>query len=114
MNLFQGKIKKPTDESSEAEKAKLRETKILAMNLIVGVNNNLIPYISDVDSTQEMYEPISKLFTIKNIGQITSLKNELRTIKMTKDDIVSSYFIRISRIRDELQAIDESEMKSKQ
>jgi len=26
---------------------------------------------------------------------------------MTKDDIVSSYFVRISRIRDELQAIDE-------
>ena len=26
---------------------------------------------------------------------------------MTKDDIVASFFVRISRIRDELQAIDE-------
>ena len=26
---------------------------------------------------------------------------------MTKDDIVSSYFVRIYRIRDELQAMDE-------
>jgi len=54
-----------------------------------------------------MYEDLSKLFTIKNIDQIASLKNELRTIKMTKDDIVASFFIRISRIRDEIQAIDE-------
>ena len=49
-----------------------------------------------------MYETLSKLFTIKNFGQIASLKNGLGTIKMTKDDIVASFFIRISRIRDEL------------
>ena len=54
-----------------------------------------------------MYEALSKLFTIKNINQIASLKNELRTIKVTKDDIVASFFIRISRIKTELQAIDE-------
>lgn len=36
-----------------------------------------------------------------------SLKNELSTVKMTKDDTISSYFFRITHIRDELQAIDE-------
>ena len=54
-----------------------------------------------------MYEALSILFTIKNIGQIESVKNELRTIKIAKYYIVSSYFIRISRIRDQLQAINE-------
>ena len=54
-----------------------------------------------------MYEALSKLFTIKNIGQIASLKNELRTMKMIKDDIVASFFVKIARIRDELQEIDE-------
>ena len=54
-----------------------------------------------------MYDALTKLFTIKNIGQVASLKNELRTTNMTKDDIVPSFFVRISRIRDELQAIDE-------
>lgn len=108
LDLVKGKVKKPTDESSDAEKAEFREIEILAMNLIVeGVKDNLIPYISNINSTQEMYEALSKLFTIKNIGQIASLKNELRTVKMINDDIVSSYFIKISRIRDELQAIDE-------
>lgn len=94
LDFAEGKVKKPTD---NAEKEKYKETNILAMNLIVdGVKDNLIPYISNIDSTQEMYTLHS-----------TSLKNELRTIKMTKDDIVSSYSVRISRIRDELQAIDE-------
>lgn len=65
------------------------------MNLIVdGFKDNLIPYISNINSTQEMYEALSKLFIIKNVGQITSLNNELRTINMKNDDIVSSYFIR--------------------
>ena len=87
---------------------KFIELEIVAMNLIVdGVKDNLIPYISNINFAQEMYEALSKLFTIKNIGQIISLKNELGTVKMKNDDIVSSYFIRISRIMDEIQAIDD-------
>ena len=78
------------------------------MNLIVdGVKDNLIPYISNINFSQEMYEALTKLFTIKNIDQIIGLKNELRTIKVKKDNIVSSYFRRISRIKYELQAIEE-------
>jgi len=104
LDLVQGKVKKPTD---DAGKEKFNETKILAMDLIDGVKDNLIPYISNINSTQEMYEALSRLFTINNIGQITSLKNKIRTINMIKDDIVSSYFVRISRIRAKLQEIDE-------
>jgi len=75
--------------------------------MVDGIKDNLIPYISNIDSAQEMYEALSKLFTIKNLGQIASLKNELRSIKMTKEDTMASFFMRIARLRDELQAIDE-------
>ena len=54
-----------------------------------------------------MYEALLNLFTIKNIGQVASLKNELRTTKITKEGIVVSFFVKIARIRDELLAIDE-------
>lgn len=108
LDLVKGKIKKPTNESSDAEKEKFRVTKILAMTIMVdGIKDNLIPYISNIDSSQEMYEALSKLFTIKNLGQFASLKNELRTIKMTEEDIVASFFVRIARIIDELQEIYE-------
>jgi len=87
LDLIQGKVMKPTD---DVEKENFREIDILAMILIVdGVMENLIPYISNIDSPQEMYESLSKLFTINNIGQITSVKNEIRKTKMKKDYIVS-------------------------
>jgi len=75
--------------------------------MVESIKDNIVPYISNIDHAQEMYEALTKLFTIKNIGQVISLKNELRTINMKKDDIVASFFVRISRIRCELQAIDE-------
>jgi hypothetical protein len=36
-----------------------------------------------------------------------SLKNELRDMKMNDDDNITSYFVRISQLRDQLQAIEE-------
>jgi hypothetical protein len=36
------------------------------------------------------------------------LKNELCDTKMTKDDTIASYFVRISQLRDQLQAIEEA------
>jgi len=105
LDLVQGKVKETVN---EAGKEKYKETNLLGMNLIMdGLKDNLIPYISNIESAKAMSEALSKLFTIKNIGQIASLKNELRTIRMTRDDTISSYFVRISRIRDELQTIDE-------
>ena len=74
LDLVQEKVKKCTDDEG---KEKFRETEILAMNLIVdGVKHNLIPYISNIDFAQEMYEALSKIFTIKNISQIASFKND--------------------------------------
>ena len=54
-----------------------------------------------------MYEALSKLFTIENIGKVASLKNELRTTNMTKEDTIASLFVNIARIRDDLLAIYE-------
>ena len=105
LDLVKGKVKKPTEGSSDADKAKFRESEILAMSLMVdGIKDILIPYISNIDSAQEMYEALSKLFTIKNLGQVASLKNELRATKMTKDDTMASLFVRIPIIRDYIQA----------
>jgi hypothetical protein len=55
-----------------------------------------------------MYDALTNLFIVKNVGQVMSLKNELCDTRMTKDDTISSYFVRISQLRDQLQAIDEA------
>jgi hypothetical protein len=68
----------------------------------------LIPYISNIDSSMRSYDALIKLFSIQNIGQVMSLNNELCDTKMTKDDTIASYFMRISQLRDQLQVIDET------
>lgn len=74
--------------------------------MVEGIKDNIVPFITNIDHAQEMYEALSKLFTIKNIDQVASLKNELRIMKMTKEDIVATFFVKIARLRDDLSAID--------
>jgi hypothetical protein len=79
------------------------------MSIIVdSVKDHLIPYISHLDSSKNMYNALTNLFSVRNIGQVMSLKNELRDTKMTKDDTIASYFVSISQLRDQLQAIEEA------
>lgn len=81
LDVVRGKVKKPTEEFSDADKVKYRELWILDMTLMVeSIKDNLVPYISNIDHAQEMYEALKKVFTIKNIGQVAILNNELTTM----------------------------------
>ena len=96
LDLVRGNVKKPMKESSHADKVKYRELELVAMTLMVeGIKDNLVPFITNVDHAQEMYGALSKLFTIKNIGQVASLKNELRNMKMTKEDTIFGIMVHV-------------------
>jgi putative lipoic acid-binding regulatory protein len=87
---------------------KFKDNDINAMSIIVDtIKDHLIPYISHLDSSKKMYDALTNLFSVRNIGQVMSLKNELRDMKMNDDDSITSYFVRISQLRDQLQAIEE-------
>jgi hypothetical protein len=87
---------------------KFKDGDINAMSITVdSIKDHLIPYISHLDSSKKMYDALTNLFSVKNIGQVMSLKNELCDINMNDDDNITSYFVRISRLRDQLQAIEE-------
>jgi hypothetical protein len=78
------------------------------MSIIVeSIKDHLIPYISHLDSSKKIYDTITNLFSVINIGQIMSLKIDLCDIKMNDDDSITSYFVRISQLRDQLQDIEE-------
>jgi hypothetical protein len=80
---------------------------INAMSIILdSIKYHLIPYISHLDSSKKMYDALTNLFSIRNIGQVMSLKNELHDMKMNDDDNITSYFVRISQLRDQLQVIE--------
>jgi putative lipoic acid-binding regulatory protein len=87
---------------------KFKDNDINAMTIIVdSVKDHLIPHISHLDSSKKMYDALTNLFSVRNIGQVMSLKNELRDMKMNDDDSITSYHVRISQLRDQIQAIEE-------
>ena len=75
--------------------------------MVEGIKEKLFPFISKINYAQEMYEALLKLFTIKNISQVATLKNEPRTTNMTKQDKLASLFAKIIKIKDEILGIDE-------
>jgi hypothetical protein len=114
LDIMKGKIVEPEFEEGKEKELqnvavmeKFKDNDINAMSIIVdSIKPHLIPYISHLDSSK-MYDALTNLFSIKNIGQVMSLKNELRNMKMNDDDSITSYFVRISQLRDQLQAIEE-------
>jgi hypothetical protein len=87
---------------------KFKDGDINAMSIIVeSIKYHLIPYISHLDSSKKMYDALTNLFSIRNIRQVMSLKNKLCDMKMNDDDIIASYFVRISQLRDQLQVIED-------
>jgi hypothetical protein len=115
LDIVKGKIVKPELKEGEekelqnvAAMEKFKDVDINAMSIIVdSIKDHLIPYISHLDSSKKMYDALTNLFSVRNIGQVMSLKNELRDMKMNDDDSITSYFVRISQLRDQLQAIEE-------
>jgi hypothetical protein len=87
---------------------KFKDNDINSMSIIVdSVKDHLIPYISHLDSSKKMYDALTNIFSVRNIGQVMKVKNELRDMKMNDDDDITSYLVRISQLRDQLQPIEE-------
>jgi hypothetical protein len=115
LDIVKGNIVKP--EFKEGEEKELQNIAVMEkfkdvdfndMCIIVdSIKYHVIPYISHLDSSKKMYDALTNLFSVRNIGQVMSLKNELRDMKMNDDNIITSYFVRISQLRDQLQAIEE-------
>jgi hypothetical protein len=102
--IVKGKIVEPEFEEGKEKELqnvavmeKFKDGDINSMSIIVeSIKYHLIPYISHIDSSKKMYNALTNLFSIRNIGQIMSLKNELRHMKMNDDENITSYFVRIS------------------
>jgi hypothetical protein len=115
LDIVKGMIVKPEFKEGEekephnvAAMEKFKYVDINAMSIIVdSIKYHLIPYISHIDSSKKMYNALTNLFSVRNIGQVMSLKNKLYDMKMNDDDSITSYFVRISQLRDQLQAIEE-------
>jgi hypothetical protein len=97
LDIVKGKIMEPQfEEGKEKEPQnvtvmeKFKDNDINAMNIIMdSVKYHLIPYISHIDSSNKMYDALTNLFSVRNIRQVMSLKNELRDVEMNDDESIT-------------------------
>ena len=58
-------------------------------------------------SAKEIYEKLVELFSVSTTGEAISLRQELYKMKLSREEGITPYFMRISEIRDELQEMGE-------
>jgi len=93
----------------EAAREKTRHKKIeeIAMRILMdSVRDNLVPIIANQDSAK-MRDALRNLFENENPSRILALKDQLRQVKFKKDDSISTYFMKIAQIRDQLASVEE-------
>jgi hypothetical protein len=84
LDIMKGKIMEPQFEKLKenepqnvAVMKKFKKNDINSMSIIVdSIKYHLIPYISHIDSSKKMYDALTNLFSVRNIGQVMSLKND--------------------------------------
>jgi hypothetical protein len=76
--------------------------------IIYSIRDHLLPRISTLKTTYEMYDALKKMFESNNTNKALPLKLHLQNLKMKKDGTIATLFMKISKIRDQLGAIGET------
>ena len=102
-------IQKTLPEIATGEEKEIRkEEDTKARKIIIYlVRDHLLPRISNLKTTYEMYEALKHMFESDNTLRALTLKGQLQSTKMTKGDTVATFFMKISEIKDQLGAIGE-------
>ena len=67
----------------------------------------MVAYISNLETTKEMYDKLVGMFKVNNANQVLFLKNKLKDIKMDRGESIQSYFMKITEIKNDLLSIGE-------
>jgi hypothetical protein len=76
--------------------------------LLESVKDHLIPHIVEKTSAKEMYDALVGLYQNKNTCRMLHLKHQLQIVRMTSEDTIVSYLMKITQIQDQLVAIGET------
>jgi hypothetical protein len=60
------------------------------------MKDNIMPVIAHLKTAKECFDTLTNLYEKKAPGQKRVLKKRLRTLKMEKDDTITSFFTKIS------------------
>jgi hypothetical protein len=90
----------PTTATDE-EKVEWKANDIKARKIIIySVRDHLLPRISTLKTTYQMYDALKTMFESNNTKRALTLKHQPQNLKMMKVDTIATFFMKISVIRD--------------
>lgn len=103
MDYVQGKISEPPSNAPTAAKTKYKKGEFKAKKIIRdSIHKDLVAYISDLNTSKEIYDMLVSMFKSSNANQILFFKNKLKDIKKGKGEDIQSYFMRITELKNDL------------
>jgi hypothetical protein len=97
MRLIEGTL--PATTTAE-EKVEWKIDDVKDRNIIIySIRDHLLPHISTLKTTYLMYDVLKKMFERNNTNRALTLKHQLQNLKMTKDDTIDTFFMKISEIK---------------
>ena len=99
MEHVKGSITKPREEDAQAL-AKFMKGGVRAQRILIeSIKDPLIPYVSKLETSKEIYDKLVELYFVSTAREVISLRQELYKLNMSREDGIASYFIRISQIQ---------------
>ena len=96
-------LEEPT---SSAGKSVFRKKQDKEKRLIFeSIKDSMMPLLQPLSTTKECMDALSKLFDTNAPSQKRTLKKQLHSIKMDKDETIASFFSRISQLKEQLLAV---------
>ena len=73
--------------------------------MVDSVKDHLVRQIFEKMTAKKMFRALRKLLEEKNINRALALRNQLSNLKMSRLELVASYFMRISELENQLSTI---------
>jgi len=70
--------------------------------IIESISDSLIPCVSKLEYSKEIYEKLVELFLVSIVGKVLSLKQELYKFNLSREEGIISCFLKTSEIRYQL------------
>jgi hypothetical protein len=84
MEHVKGSITKPRKEDAQAL-AKYMKGEVRAQRILIeSIKDPLIPYVSKLETSKEIYDKLVELFSVSTAGEVISLRQELYKLKISK------------------------------
>ena len=98
----------PPSNAPATAKTKYNKGEFKAKKIVMdSIHKHLFSYISNLNTSNEIYDKLVGMFKSSNANQIIFFKNKLKDINKGKGEYIQSYFMRITKIKNDLLSIGE-------